>query len=235
MGSEATADWRAALALAAEPRLRRVVAMGLGLSIALIVIFYGLVIGAQTGLPREEQLFPVASGERLTLADLVSVESFLFLLGVSILMMVPVASVFSWLFLDDVADAADRIEGGLPPARPLGRWDAFVANANFFGVLAAVNILALIYLYPRIGYWTPVAFWLLNGVILGKEYLQLVLVRRMPQGQARREWWRNLVPATACGTIFAIALTVPLVNVAAPVLGALAFARLGNRVFRARA
>jgi len=226
-------DWMGSLQLAFSAPVRRAAGLGFALSFALIVVFYALVVGTESGLPHEDRLFPLGDGARLRLVDLLSGLSFLFLVGVSILMMVPVASVFSWLFLDDLADAADRAETPrLPPARRLGRWEAFVANANFFGLLSALNILALIHVYPVIGLWTPVVFWALNGVLLGKEYTQLVLMRRVPAAQARRIWRRNFGAATLRGTIFAVLLTLPFVNLAAPVLGGLAFSRFGNRLWR---
>lgn len=225
-------DWMGSLQLAFLPAVRMAAGLGFALSFALIVAFYALILGAESGQPPEDRLFQIGSGERLRLGDLLSGTSFLFLVGVSILMMVPVASVFSWLFLDDLADAADRAEAApLPPAQRLTRWDAFVANANFFGLLAALNILALIHVYPVIGLWTPVVFWALNGVLLGKEYTQLVLMRRVPPAQARTIWRRNIGAATLRGTIFAVLLTLPLVNFAAPVLGGLAFSRFGNRLW----
>ena len=227
------ADWGAAWRIARTPGTSAIAGLGVALSFALIVVFYGLLLASEAGLPPEERLFQLAPDEHLGLSDLLSGMSFLYLLGVSILMMVPVASVFSWLFLDDLARVSDRVEKSpLPPAQPLSRWEAFVANVNFFGLLAALNILALTHVYPVAGLATPVVFWLLNGVLLGKEYTQLVLRRRLPPDQARRLWRRNIGAATARGTVFAILLTLPLINFAAPVLGALVFARFGSRVFR---
>jgi uncharacterized protein involved in cysteine biosynthesis len=228
------ADWGAAWRMARAPGARAISGLGLGLGVALIVVFYGLLLASESGRPPDDRLFPLATGERLALGDLLSGVSMLYMLGVSILMMVPVASVFSWLFFDDLARIADRGEAPpLPPATPLTRWEAFVANANFFGLLAALNILALIHVYPVIGLATPVVFWLLNGVLLGKEYTQLALRRRLPARVAQSLWWRNFWPATARGVVFAVALTVPVANLGAPVLGALVFTRLGNRIFRA--
>lgn len=232
MTSAARGEWRQAFGLLLAPRMRRVVVLGAMLSLALLTLFYALVLMAESGQPPEDRLFPLGPGERLRLSDLLSGVSLLYLIGVSILMMVPVASVFSWLFLDDVADAADRLDAGLPPARRMTRWDAFVANVNYLGLLSGLNILALIHVYPLIGVWTPAVFWGLNGVLLGKEYLQLVLCRRMPPDAARRLWRRNFWRASVAGTGFAVLLTVPVVNVLAPVAGALVFTRLGNRLFR---
>lgn len=214
-----------------DRRFRRVVWLGAGLSLALLVACYAgllLLIQMLVGETVDIPLVGPVSG----LDTLLSFGSALFMLVLSIFLMVPVAAVFSGLFLDDVAQAVeDRHYPGLPPVRRALFGDTMVSTVNFFGVLVAVNLGALM-LVPFAGPLTPVLFWAVNGWLLGREYFTAAALRRMDAAAARDLRRRNRLRIWAAGTLMAAPLSVPLVNLVIPVLGAATFTHIFQAVAR---
>lgn len=150
----------------------------------------------------------------------------------SIFLMVPVASAFTGLFLDEVADAVeDRHYPALPPAgsTPLGT--AFSDSLRFMAVIVAANAMALI-LYVIFLPFAPIIFWGLNGYLLGREYFQMVAIRRHGPDGARALRRKHWLEIWAAGLMMVLPLSVPLVNLLVPVLGAATFTHLHQRVSR---
>lgn len=148
----------------------------------------------------------------------------------SVFLMVPVASAFSGLFLDRVAAAVeDRHYPDLPPARPQTMIDGLIASVNFLGVLVLVNLLALI-LWPLAGPFVPALFWAVNGYLLGREYFELAAQRRMSRAEARTLRRTNSGRIWLAGVLMAVPLTIPVVNLFVPVLGAATFTHLCHRM-----
>ena len=81
------------------------------------------------------------------------------MMGLSVFLMVPVAALFSGLFLEDVAQAVeDRHYPGLAQVPHRGVYDSLIGSVNFFGVLLVANLLALL-LYFFVGPFAPLLFW----------------------------------------------------------------------------
>ena len=74
-------------------------------------------------------------------------------------------------------------------------------------------------IYLLVAPLAPLVFWLVNGFLLGREYFQLVAMRRLgPDGAAalrRRHFWRIWL----AGTPMAVPLSVPVVNLLVPIAG----------------
>src|SRR5690606_14625183 len=93
------------------------------------------------------------------------------------------------LLLDDIARAVERrYYPDLPPARPQPLGEAVLGNVIFILVTLTLNLLVLpLYL---ILIWIPplnlVLFYLLNGYLLGREYLEMVALRHLDLPAARR-------------------------------------------------
>jgi CysZ protein len=168
------------------------------------------------------------------LHTLISWGSGLFMIGLSVFLMVPVASAFTSLFLDDVCDAVEaRHYPHLPPAPRISFLDGLVDSLNFFGLLIVVNVLALI-LYGFAGPFIPVVFWAINGFLLGREYFTLVAMRRLGRAGAkvmRREYAAKIWIA---GTLMAAPLSFPFLNLLIPVLGAATFTHMFHRLNQTR-
>ncbi|MGJ8617713.1 MAG: EI24 domain-containing protein [Sulfitobacter sp.] len=214
-----------AVAQLSDARFRRVFMIGIGLSLVLL-------IGATAGfswfiewITPEEAWLPVL-GEVKWLGDLLSWGAAFLLAFLSIFLMVPVASAITSMFLDDVADA---VEGehypNLPPAERTSFGDALRDTVNFLGVLLAANLLAiLLYLF-----FAPAAifiFWGLNGFLLGREYYTMAAIRRVGRTRAKQLRRENFGTIWMAGILMAMPLSVPLLNLLIPILGAATFTHL---------
>ena len=224
----------AALGQIGDPRFRRVLLLGLALTIALLIgATSGLVwlIGSLTA----DSVSVPWMGEITWLDDVVSWGSFFLFFGLSIFLMMPVASAITSMFLDEVAAAVEeRHYPDLPPATPASFGDAAVDTINFLGVLIGANILALI-LYVMFQNSALIIFWGLNGFLLGREDVTLAAWRRV--GRARAKELRRAHSGTVwlAGTLMAIPLSIPLINLLIPIIGAATFTHLFHRLTAAEA
>ena len=221
----------AALRQLGDRRFRRVVALGVALAFALLIAVYaGFLWLIQSWTPETVEI-PLV-GPVGGLDTLLSVGSALFMLGLSVFLMMPVASLFTGLFLEDVAQAVeDRHYPHLPPVPRLPLADALVDSANFFALLLGVNAVAVL-LYGFAGPFIPVVFWAVNGFLLGREYFTLAAMRRLGRQGARELRRRHPWRIWAAGTLMAAPLSIPVVNLLIPVLGAATFTHLFHRLNR---
>ncbi|HSG57731.1 MAG TPA: EI24 domain-containing protein [Paracoccaceae bacterium] len=213
------------LAQIGDRRFRRVLMLGMALTLALLVAAYAgflwvmnMVVGDTTTLP--------LIGEVTWLDDLLGWGSFLLMLVLSVFLMVPVASAVTSLFLDEVAQAVeDRHYPQLAPAPKVPFGDAFRDTLNFLGVLIGANIVALL-LYAMMPPAALFIFWALNGYLLGQEYFHLAAMRRIGHNGAKAMRKRHRGTIWAAGVLMAMPLTVPLLNLVIPILGAATFTHL---------
>jgi uncharacterized protein involved in cysteine biosynthesis len=148
--------------------------------------------------------------------------------------MVPVASAFTSLFLDEVAEAVERRHyPALPPARRQPWGEALGDGLKFLGVIVAANLAALV-LYILIPPAAAFIFFGMNGWLLGREYFQLAAIRRMSPAQARDLRRRHSGEIWMGGALMALPLTVPILNLLVPVLGAATFTHLVQRLAERR-
>lgn len=225
------ADFLRALGQLGDPRFRRVLWLGAGLSLALLVgVYAGFLWLIQAFVPDTVDLpflGPVGG-----LDALLSWGSALLMLGLSVFLMMPVASAFSGLFLEDVAQAVeDRHYPDLPPVPRMKIADSLIDAFNFFALLIFVNVLALV-LYAFAGPFVPIVFWAVNGFLLGREYFTLVAMRRLGRQGARALRRRHAGQIWLAGTLMAAPLSIPLVNLLIPVLGVATFTHLFHRLRR---
>lgn len=223
-----TAFFRA-LGQIGDRRFRRVLLLGVLLALALLAGFYAAFLQLIWWLTPDSVEIPFV-GPVAGIETLLGWGSLLVMLALSVFLMVPVASVFTGLFLEDIVDAVeDRHYPALPPATPLPWAEALRQSVNFLGVVLAVNLGAL-FLYPFVGPFTPVLFWAVNGFLLGREYFTLVALRRLPPVEAAALRRRNRLRLWAAGTLMAAPLSIPVVNLVVPVLGVATFTHLFHRL-----
>jgi CysZ protein len=224
-------DFVKALGQMGDRRFWRVIAKGVGLAILLLLAIYAAFV----------TVLPYLVPDTLTLPWIGPVSGVDTLLGwaslglmvlLSIFLMVPVAAAFAGIFADDVADAVEaRHYPTLPPAPQPSLGDSLVSAANFMGLVIAVNALAfVVYLFS--GPFAPLVFWAVNGYLLGREYFSSIATRRLGKDGAKALRKRFGGRIWLAGALMAAPLSIPLVNLVIPVLGAATFTHMFHRLAR---
>lgn len=212
-----------------DRRFRGVLWRGIGLTLALLVAVYLGFFWLVGWLLPDTIALPWV-GEIGWVDNLASWASVLLMLALSVFLMVPVASAFTGFFLDDVTDAVEeRFYPGLAPAPRLGLGQSLRDAAGFFGVVVVANLVALL-LYLGFPPAAPFLFYALNGYLLGREYFGLIATRRLGREGARAMRRRHGAQIWLAGALMAVPLTVPVVNLTVPVLGAATFTHLFHRL-----
>jgi uncharacterized protein involved in cysteine biosynthesis len=143
---------------------------------------------------------------------------------VIVFMMFPaVGSMFVGVFLDEVADAVEkRHYPADPPGRGLDLMSGLMVGLRFALVVLVLNILVLpFYLLLLFVAGAGVfIFYGLNGYLLGREYFELVALRHMDVAAAAATRRANRGRIFVAGVIIAFLLTLPVINLLAPIAGA---------------
>jgi len=107
----------------------------------------------------------------------------------------------------------------LPPAFPVPLGAVLRGGVRLLGLTIALNLLALpVYLLmPAINL---VLFYLLNGYLLSREYFDLVALRRLDRFARQALWRRRRGRWILAGVTIAGLLSVPVLNLAAPLIAA---------------
>ncbi|WP_425091250.1 EI24 domain-containing protein [Tropicimonas sp. S265A] len=214
-----------ALAQLPDAAFRRVLLIGIGATIGLLAaITWGFVLLIGWLVPEAFSLPWI--GEITWVDDVASGLGIGAMLVLSVFLMVPVASAFTGLFLEDIADAVEAKyypASGHAPRTPMA--EGLRDTLSFLGVLIVVNLAALV-LYLMFAPLAPVIFWALNGFLLGREYFQVTAMRRLGREGAARMRKKHIITIWLAGTLMAVPLTIPLVNLLVPVLGAATFTHL---------
>nr|WP_210527264.1 EI24 domain-containing protein [Rubellimicrobium arenae] len=214
-----------------DPRFQRVVWRGVGLAVLLLAALSGGLLWLLQWLLPDDVALPWI-GDVTWLDDLAGWTLVPVLLVLSVVLMVPVASAMTSLFLDEVAEAVeDRHYPGLPRVRPQGWGEALRESLGAFGVVLLANAVALI-AYLVLAPFAPLIFIALNGFLLGREYFQVAALRREGAEGARRMLRANRGRIWLAGCLMAIPLFVPILNLIVPPLGAAAFTHLYHRLKR---
>ncbi|WP_306113492.1 MULTISPECIES: EI24 domain-containing protein [unclassified Roseovarius] len=218
-----------ALSQIGDPRFRKVLLLGVGLTLALLVAVYAAFLGFLQWAVGDGAELPLI-GTVTWLDDLLGWSSFFLMLILSVFLMVPVASAITSLFLDEVAKAVeDKHYPQLPPAPKVSFWDGLRDTVNFLGILIAANILAIV-VYLLIPPAAIFIFWGLNGYLLGMEYFQLAAMRRLGRTKATALRKENRGTIWMAGILMAMPLSLPLVNLIIPILGAATFTHIYHAI-----
>ena len=211
-----------------DPRFLRVVwqgvALALGLLVAVFVVLLGLLewwVPGQIALPFIGPIGGIGWAAGIGLGVL--------MLAASVFLMGPVASAFSALFLEQVAEAVEVVHYPGPPGRTLGIWEGLAEGVGLLALMVVINGVALALSFV-LGPFGPVLFWAANGWLLGREYFLLAALRHMGRDQARALMARHMGQVWLAGTLMAAPLSLPLISLFVPVLGAATFTHLFQRL-----
>lgn len=221
-------DFAKALAQLSDPRFRGVVGKGIGLTLILLIAIY-IAFAWVAGLFLPDTITLPWLGE-IGLGLVLSIGSFFVMIVLSAFLMVPVASAFTGIFLDDVAEAVeDRHYTDLPNAPRQNVSDTIMDSLGFLGIMIGANAIALV-LYLLFNVAAPLIFWALNGFLLGREYFQMAAMRRLGRAGAKAARKRHVGEIWIAGALMAIPLSIPFVNLLIPVLGAATFTHMFMRL-----
>lgn len=222
-------DFLKAVGQLTDPRFTGVLARSLILTVGLLA---GLSFGAvwMVGfLPQTVDLpfwgeapLPIRPIEGLALGAMLILSAFL---------MFPVAAMFVNLYLDEIADAVEaRHYPELPPVRGTGFAEELKGAVRFGLLVLGANLVAMLF-YFIAGPFAPFVFWSLNGYLFGREFFQLVAQRRLEPAAAerlRRDHWLGIWMA---GTLMAVPLSIPLVNLIMPLVGVATYTHTFHRLW----
>ncbi|MBC7954008.1 MAG: EI24 domain-containing protein [Rhodospirillaceae bacterium] len=194
-----------------DPKLRRVIRLGIAGAMACYVALVALVWFTLTHVSLFEQ------GWADTGAD---VALGLVALVVPILFFPALATAIMGAMLDDVADAVEaRHYPQLNWPRPQKWPEILLTTLRFLVVMVAVNLLVLpIYVVLLITGLSIGLFLIVNGYLLGREYFELVAFRRLDPKEARLCFRHNLGRLWLAGGVIAFLFSVPLLNLLAPAI-----------------
>ena len=156
--------------------------------------------------------------------------SFIIAIGLSVFLMVPVASFISSLFVDRVARAVEkRHYPNIPTPKSQKIGDALRDTIMFLGIIILANAVAFI-LYIMMPPISPFVFWALNGYLLGREYFQMAAARHVGRDGAKLLWSDHKIKLWVAGILMVAPLSIPIVNLIVPVLAAATFTHLFHQI-----
>lgn len=197
-----------AFAQLSDPRFRNVLVKGIGAALALYALLYLLLWLLLT----ETALFEIGWLEAT--ADILGG---VVVVALSLLLFPGIVGIAVSLMLDEVAGAVEaRHYAKLPPPRAQSFGEAVLVALRFAGVTALFNLIALpLYLIPVVNL---AVFYGVNGYLLSREYFEMIALRRLPpaEAQAMRRRYQGHLWIVGVGITFL--LSVPLLNLVAPVI-----------------
>ena len=222
-------DFLKALGQIDDRAFRRVLLLGIGLTVALLVAVYAGLLWVIEQFAGGPVALPFI-GEVTWLGDLLGWGSLALMILLSVFLMIPVASAITSFFLETVADAVEaKHYPHLPPAPHVPFWDGLRDTVNFFGLMIGANLLAIV-AYVFLAPLAVPIFIGLNGWLLGREYFTLSALRREGRAGAlalRRKYSGQIWLA---GVLMAMPLMIPVMNLFIPILGAATFTHLYHRI-----
>ena len=95
---------------------------------------------------------------------------------------------------------------------------AAIVSAKFLGLVLLGNLLALLLLLvPGVNL---IAFFVVNGYLLGREFFEFAAMRFRSEADAKALRRRNAGTVFGAGLLIAAVLSVPIVNLLAPLFAA---------------
>ncbi|HCP81026.1 MAG TPA: hypothetical protein DIT67_05340 [Octadecabacter sp.] len=222
-------DFIKALGQIDDRAFRRVLFLGLGLTVALLVGVYAAWLTLVDTLNDGPLVLPFV-GEITWIGALLGWGGLGVIILASVFLMIPVASAITSFFLEDVADAVEaKHYPDLMPAPKVPFSEALIDTVTFFGVLIGANLLAII-AYALLPLFAVPVFFLLNGYLLGREYFTIAALRREGRVRAKQMARAHRAEIWMAGVLMAIPLVIPIANLFIPILGAATFTHLYHRL-----
>jgi CysZ protein len=135
------------------------------------------------------------------------------------LLIAPITALIAGLFLDDVAEVIEnRDYPGEAPGKAMPLGQAILGSIQFLGIVILGNIVALLMLFiPGINL---IAFFLVNGYLLGREFFEFAAMRFRDPADARAFRSKHASTVFMAGLLIAGFLAIPFVNLLTPLFAA---------------
>jgi uncharacterized protein involved in cysteine biosynthesis len=205
-----------------DPTFRRVLLRAVGLSLAVFVLLW-IVAGAllawgggwlldwinPEGIWQDvlEVVFGAAGVGGILFAS--------FILFPAVMVMV-----MSFLLEEIAVTVEGRHYPSLPPARPQPIGEMLRSGLAFAAMTVAINLLALPF-YLLLIFLPPfnlILFYGVNGYLFGREYFEIVALRRQNPADAKRLRRRYRGRLFLAGILITVMMTIPIVNLFAPIV-----------------
>ena len=135
------------------------------------------------------------------------------------LLIAPITALIAGLFLDDVAEVVEKRDyPNDQPGKALPLGQAILGSIQFLGVVIVGNIIALLLLFiPGVNL---IAFFLVNGYLLGREFFEFAAMRFRTPADARAFRSKHSSTVFMAGLLIACFLAIPIVNLLTPLFAA---------------
>jgi uncharacterized protein involved in cysteine biosynthesis len=192
-----------------EPPMRRVVALSFALAVLTFALLW-LTIAAI--------LYHAAFFDSRLLNWLVNLLGGLAVLGLTWLFFPAAVTLIMSFYLERVAAAVEAVDypgRGPPRPQPVGEIVSITLRLTLLTLLLNLLVLPVYLLVPGINLFL---FLALNGYLFGRGYFEVVALRRLDMGAARRVRSRFAGRIFLGGVVIAGLFALPLVNLVAPVI-----------------
>lgn len=208
-----------------SPPFRSILWKSLGITIALLAVVW---IGIEWAVTYfiDIQAYPWAD---TAIGVLTGIGAFI---GLGFLI-APVATIFVALYQDEIAEKVESADyPSDPPGRAMPLIPSIILSLKFLGVVILGNLFALILLLvPGINI---VAFFLVNGYLIGREFFEFAAMRFAPPAEARLLRKAHGGTVFLAGLVIAGVLAIPIVNLLAPIFGTVLMVHLHKRLTGSR-
>lgn len=203
------------------PRSRTLLFKILGATILLLI---GIWFGFQNVLT--EYLFPLLGDFTPDLPDWLAWLSTIFFVLAAIgsalglaLLISPISALIAGFFIDDIAEDIEQKDyPNDRPGTPMPLAQSIVHSIKFLFIILLGNLFALLLLFiPGVNL---IAFFLVNGYLLGREYFEFAALRYMEKSDAKRMRQRYSGQVFMAGLVIAGFLAVPILNFITPFFAA---------------
>ena len=134
-------------------------------------------------------------------------------------MALPLTAAVASLFADEIVEVTERrYFPDLPAVRSTGFVRSVRAAIRMFGWIVAANLL-LLPVYFLAAALAPFVALAVNGYLIAREYHDMAAMRRLPEPEVAASWRRVRWRTWLGGILTAIAMAIPIVNLAAPFFG----------------
>ena len=141
----------------------------------------------------------------------------------------PVSAIFAGLFQDEVAELVEQLDYPAdPPGKAMALIPSLLLAVKFAGVIILGNLFALILLLvPGINI---MAFFVVNGYLLGREFFQFAAMRSTSEAEAKRLRKAHSGTVMVGGMLIACVLAVPILNLLTPIFATVFMVHLFKQV-----